>query len=155
MVSTAICGASPCSISASSCQLESSMTTGVSGVIGGSWPSAETPMLPARTVVGSQARSMLGADRGRVVFPLVPVMPMIGAGQARKKRLISISTGTPAARAATSSGARRGTPGLRTTMSAPRGREVALLVAAEDEADRQARPAPQRTPPALLRSAGR
>src|SRR6476620_6566087 len=112
-----MCGLRPYSAIPSSCQLDSSITTGVVGVIVGSCSNADTPILPATTVYGFQAVNIAAQRLVVVVFPFVPVTPMIGAGQRRKKRLISISTATPAARAAASNGDSRGTAGLRTTRS--------------------------------------
>src|SRR5688500_11350457 len=99
LVRAAMGGAKRCSSNASSCQLEISITTGVVGVIRTSWASAETPIFPAKTVDAFQAESISAQRVAVVVLPLVPVMPTIGAGQSRKKRLISISTGTPVWRA--------------------------------------------------------
>jgi hypothetical protein len=116
-VTSAICGLRPYSASPSSCHDDSSITTGVSGPIASSCSSAEMPMFPATTASARHAVSIAAQRLVVVVFPFVPVTPMIGAGQWRKKRLISISIGTPAARAAASSGDSRGTAGFRTTSS--------------------------------------
>ena len=71
-VSTAIAGPSPCSSIASSCQLDSSITTGVSGPIRSSAPSAEMPMLPATTLSGFQRVRISPIRVETVVFPFVP-----------------------------------------------------------------------------------
>ena len=51
--------------------------------------------------------------------PRVGVMPAIRAGQARKKRSISLVTSMPRRRAASTRGASQATPGLTTTRSVP------------------------------------
>ncbi len=56
-------------------------------------------MLPARIVSGRHAVRMALVIAEVLVLPLVPVMPMTGAGDACKKRDISISIGTPLSRA--------------------------------------------------------
>ncbi len=114
---TAIWGPIARSSIPSNCQLESSRTTGVSLAIMGSAATAEMPMFPAATVSGRHCRSISAHSAVVLVLPLVPVTPITAAGHARRKRAISISTGTPAACAVAKNGLSRRTPGLRTTAS--------------------------------------
>ena len=97
---------------------ESSSTTQSAAATASSLSSIGTPMLPPRWT-RSPARSRIAATSAVVVvLPLVPVMPQIRARQRSKTRSISLRTGTLWARAASSSGASQGTPGLGHTMSA-------------------------------------
>jgi len=80
-------------------------------------------MFPAASAASPAARSRWATSAVVVVFPFVPVIAierMPAAASARKPRSISDSTGTPAARAATSGAASGGTPGDTITAAALR-----------------------------------
>ena len=53
-------------------------------------------MLPPRTTAAGPAASTAAVSDAVVVLPLVPVTPMVVAGQRRRKRSISLTTGTTA-----------------------------------------------------------
>ena len=104
----------------SSWKLESSRTTSVRGPMRGSCSRAETRRLPATTTSLPAARTISPIRVVVVVLPLVPLTPVMrGLGHSRKKSVISMYMGTPCESATCRQGWVRGTPGLRTTKSAP------------------------------------
>jgi len=74
-------------------------------------------MFPPKKVVTPAASYILATRVVVVVLPALPVIPDIGAWQSRKKSPISLSIGTPLARAFSRSGRSLGTPGANTTRS--------------------------------------
>ncbi len=88
-------------------------------------------MLPATTTSRPAARKTAPSSSHVVDFPFVPVTPTkrvpVGASR-RQPSSSSDQTGTPAVRAARTSGAPAGTPGLFTTSSTPSSSEPDVLV---------------------------
>ena len=81
--------------SAESRQEESSNTTTLSGVIFFSVLKTPPCPMPTRTTLFPAFSNICAMSAVVVVFPLVPVTPMIDARHSAKKMLESISTGTP------------------------------------------------------------
>ena len=84
-------------------------------------PETASPMLPATAQATSLASSIAPIRLVTVDLPFVPVMPTHGcAGPSRRNASsTSLQTGMPRARAAATTGAEPGTPGLLTTRSQP------------------------------------
>jgi hypothetical protein len=114
--STAACGAKR-SVS-SSWKDEASQATVASG---GSSPTSEAsgvPTFPATTTGRPASRWMWPISSVVVVFPLVPVTAMKSLGISRQASSSSPITASPRSRAAATTGASRGTPGLLTSVRA-------------------------------------
>ena len=75
-------------------------------------------MFPATTVVGHRWARIEWTSRVVVVLPFVPVTPIVGAGQAARNSVISISMRAPCRSVTARNGESRRTSGLRTTTSA-------------------------------------
>ena len=81
--------------------------------------STGSPMLPPRITRSPPARKTSVVSAVVVVLPLVPVIPAMWEGQARKKRSISLVTSMPRRRAVSTRGSSQATPGLTTRRSRP------------------------------------
>ena len=80
-----------------SCSSDSSSTTRCARVSSGRRSTSGTPMLPpSSTGVGRCAPGWPRSATMVVVLPFVPVTPTIGAGQSRRNRSTSLTTGTTA-----------------------------------------------------------
>ena len=110
--SRATCGLN--SWTSSSWKLDTSHTTTSPGSIRPSRSDSARPTLPATGAPSITPRSSLV-----VVFPFVPVTPTIGFPSSREPSSISLQTGIPRARAAATSDASPGTPGLLISVSTP------------------------------------
>ena len=76
-------------------------------------------MLPATSAGTPAASNIAPSSAVVVVFPFVPVIPMIGFSSRRAPSSISEMTGMSRASAAVTGGACPGIPGLLTTRSMP------------------------------------
>ena len=74
-------------------------------------------MLPPTKAGRPLASNIAPTSDVTVVLPALPVIPITGAGQRRRKSRIIAVIGTPAARAAASSGSSSGTPWLANSTS--------------------------------------
>ena len=87
------------------------------------WPTDErgVPTFPATSTSRPAARKIAPSSSTVVVFPFVPVTPITRVPSPSCRQPISTSdhTGTPHSRAASTSGASPGTPGLLTRRSTP------------------------------------
>ena len=113
-VTTATCGLWP---SVSSWKLESSRTTTSSGRSRSSSWMTGVPMFPPTMTRRVPRASTRSTSVVVVVFPFVPVIPTIVAGQSRKKRAISVRTGTRRCSARRMVGDRGRIPGMTKTKS--------------------------------------
>src|SRR3954447_27076050 len=97
-------------------------TSQTSTLDGSSSPTSEVtavPTLPATTTGTPAVRWMWPSSSAVVVFPLDPVTATNWLGSSRQPSSTSPSTGNPAARAAATTGADCGTPGLLTSHGDP------------------------------------
>ena len=99
-------------------KLLSSSTAQSSGPISRSLSSRLPPILPPSQARNPWALSMVAVMAAVVDLPFEPVTPITLAGQARRKRPISVSIFAPACRAISSIGLPGRTAGLTTTSSA-------------------------------------